>query len=637
MIHLGRNLVLNFSRVWAAYAALSLAVIAILFLIQRRWRKVKVPSHLIWRLIMPREEIRGLWRRCCQVLNLMLWLLMAAAAVIAAMGPSFEEEYQPGNIVFVLDNSLSMSLRPQTGDTRMELALGSIRSHINSAHDSAEFMLLTTAPVPEVCFPWQEKQQAENQLITDNLPVTSFGGGNINLSMRLAARYAGQKENSRIVLMTDGSEPVVNGDAATLVILNRHEINIGIDDLEISQDPFYLTYSGAAHVHNYGLLLHSCTLKVALGDYTVLAKELTLAPGAIGEVLFDLPLGRQGILTASLGSTGGEEVDLFGHDNVARAYVPRRELPRVILVEPEAGASLLAPALFSLDALFQLDKSIKTSPAGFEKIGAQLRPGDLVIFDNCAPLKPLPEGNYLLVNSATGMLPFDGGPVEEAPGMGTANSEHPLVRFLALEQVHAQRIKRIQLQDGMVPFLLAGNSPVLFEFELKGRRMIYLAFDLAESNFILLDSFPMFIAGTLRYFSRQYQTIFQDSYKTGAALEPRGRFSSEVTILRYEDDKLRESWTVTPDDNQQISFTSTQHPGQYYLQVDGKTYTPACVNFFMPGESIIDTTLTGRELISPQIPIRPWLVGRPAGQWLVYLALGLLAVEWLLYVTRIFD
>lgn len=625
----GENLALRLGRTWPVWALASFLLILFLYLLHRRWRTVEVSSHVLWLRIIHANERRSAWRRLHSLLSLLLWLLAVAAATGAAMGPGFVERYEPENLIFVVDNSLSASVADVEGRPRLEAARAAVRGYVDAAHPAARFALCETAPAGRLIATWSDDRADFFQSLGGL--ETAFAPGRLSAAVDLARRACQDIENTRVVILTDGAEAIAPKEGETLVVCSGGAENVGIDDLRISRDPYYLNFTGVARLRNFGTAEGSFKVLVAIEKEQLTETAVTVAAGATADVEFAVPWGKRGVLRAEVLNENGDVADVFSWDNAAEAYLVGQRLPRVVLVEAEKGASLLLPGLLSLRDYLKLDAPLLATPESFGGLADDLTESDLVIFDNCAPAAPLSPGNYLMIASRGEHVPFDIGEWMQPEALAIERAEHPIVRFLTLDRIVARRVLRVAPEEGQRAFLMAGNSPVMFAWGREGVNVVYVGFDLAESNFILLDSFPMFLANLVRECSRQYRTLFEQLYWTGAVLEPDAAFTKPVKLIRYLGEERREEWTLRPNAEQRVLFTDTVRPGRYYLQEDDTVFSPACVNFRMPAEAVIGPRLEGAMLSPPQVPERPWLVGQPVARWLILFAAACLLLEWILF------
>ena len=144
-----------------------------------------------------------------------------------------------------------------------------------------------------------------------------------------------------------------------------------------------------------------------------------------------------------------------------------------------------------------------------------------------------------------------------------------------MDALVVRKATRVIPDANMTVLLASDGSPLLLEYNQGPLNIVYLAFDLADSNFILLDAFPMFLANLLRYNGHSYAGLFEGTFCNGDVLRPAGTFVKPVTVACYDHARLLKEWAIAPDLNGKIEFRQTLQPGQYFFQTETATFPPA--------------------------------------------------------------
>ena len=101
-----------------------------------------------------------------------------------------------------------------------------------------------------------------------------------------------------------------------------------------------------------------------------------------------------------------------------------------------------------------------------------------------------------------------------APGFDKVGRKHPLVRFLALEDVNIARGHRLELGPGDRAVGLSESAPILVAGVRSGVRFAALGFDVRESDLPLRVAWPLLLLNTLHWFTDE-DSDYLSSFRTG--------------------------------------------------------------------------------------------------------------------------
>jgi hypothetical protein len=240
--------------------------------------------------------------------------------------------------------------------------------------------------------------------------------------------------------------------------------------------------------------------------------HVTLAPGATTlRVLPDLS-GANESIEARIAFDDGSHDDLPADDH-AFGTLPERRRSRILSVTD--GNRYLEAALL-------LDEYLDVVDVRPAEAAARLRSErfDVAIFDRVtAPVPPGVASLWLRPEGADSPVPHEPGYALAQPGapLGFSAFErrHPLTRFMTdLEEAHIGRVVRYRLEarDRVVASGSAG--PMMIAGERHGDRFALLAFDVRESDFPLLVSWPLFVINAIDWFAGE-DPAYLSSFRTG--------------------------------------------------------------------------------------------------------------------------
>jgi hypothetical protein len=106
----------------------------------------------------------------------------------------------------------------------------------------------------------------------------------------------------------------------------------------------------------------------------------------------------------------------------------------------------------------------------------------------------------------------------DTPKIVSWENNHPLFRFIDMSDINISGSDDVFLPDGAKTLVQGDKSPLMFIYEKKNFRGVYILFDLFKSDWQLLPSFPIFMANCVDYFSRQSEVSGIENHHTGETL-----------------------------------------------------------------------------------------------------------------------
>lgn len=621
-------------------AALALPVIVALYLLKLKRQRVEVPSTLLWRRAIqdltanaPLQRLRN---------NLLLWLQLLAAAliVLALTRPFIRLDAQRGETFIVLiDNSASMQADDAEGHpTRLDQARALALELVDSlgpddAMLPATFNSRTQTLVPSPTADRRELRRAIQAIGPTDRPT------DIRDALTLVRSLAPQVPNLQVVVISDGALgpgtsdllALAQSDAGPRVRYLRCGTsgdNLGITAFNLSralEDPSRVEIY--AEVLNATAQEVEATLELLLDGERIDAKRLALSPEQFRGVVFSNVGDIAGVLTVRL--VVPSDIDRLAADNVAHGILtPQRDL-RALLVSARDNP-FLTQALLRQPAL---DLS-RTTPEAFDAAEA-LERVDLIILDGFVP-RELPDGNYIIFAPAA--LPLAGfqarpQPVEFPPVIDWDRSS-PITRFADFSLITLKEALDFTPPAHARTLVETNRGPLITLIERGAMSILYGGFDLYQSDWPWLVSFPVFLTNAVEHFRSRTGATGQFAVPTGEAL---------VIPVRRETTKL----TLSPPGGEPLElpfsrgtpvyyYTNTDEAGIYTVRDDAGRSLRCAASLLSPTESHIMPASAIRERGEGMIEGETQVVRANAEIWkpLAWLALAVLCLEWFIYLRR---
>ena len=463
----------------AAFAGM--AVIPLLFLLnlwKYRRLRVKVSSFTIWQRMSQHVETPPSSKQRYLNFSLLAQILVVVFLILALAGPRAKRSFQAHRIVHMLIDRSASTEADSNGSRvfdRMTLAASTLLKHLTEAdrvycHSAPGISGISSiGPVtPEKA---QEWLSSLNPLeLTGTIP---------DIVDAIAARVA--SENSQLFVFTDSdvrSAPksahvtVIPADTGNVAIteargrLNEKELHLFFRVANFSKEARKVKWvvvgtSGLEHASSGEPGLH-------LNPGGSSGVNLTLPKNARSEDVIEIRL---------------LESDAFAYDN--RAYITRN---------PDVELDISYIGRQDKDLL----RALSALPAA--RVTAAESPGpecDLAVFNESSPSE-LPSCNTVVIAPPTGipdLLVSNTQDSYEPSGVFKADSAAsfmPDPGWASRLTIH-EALKPVLLQRTGTSTLLAdGETPLIVNFSLEGRSIVYIGFRFTDTNWPGQVSFPLF-------------------------------------------------------------------------------------------------------------------------------------------------
>ena len=594
----------------------TVATVVFLYWLKPPPQRVVVPSTLLWDRLLKEKKRNTLLDRLRWWLSLMLALIIGLSV---ASGMGRPELSSPGrdvrNITVVIDNSATMATRTADGFTRWEHAVAHAGRVLGQGSASGQFLILDTSGQAPPGEPGDRRSALE---VLAELTV----------SLGDEPQFPDLPEGeSEIFFISDG---VLVDDAppeATLISVFEPAHNVGITAFQVEALPSEPTrFQAFVQVKNASDVGKQTTLRLSGSNEGGIRDTLTLGPGETRGRSIDLGSFERGPVRAVVTA----DSDAFPADDYAYGFLPIRTETRVLLVtrgnvylenvladEPRLSLAVVSPA--------QYDPQVSA---------------DVYIFDRFAP--PEAPGGPTLV-----FLPPDVEwltqtlAVVEAPEVSGWNPAHPVLRFVALEDLRIDRAARIAMPEegdagptsvvgetGRAPAAeVVVGSPLLPLVLVSERpeRIVRVSFALEDSNFPLHPGFPIFLTNTLGWLMDEQVAL------------ARAPGQIEVPLAMAAVTDLEGSDVATWSLSNRTVFMADQ-PGLYTVAQADRRLRVAVNLASTARTSVNDSRFTSDEITSAASTVLADTEAGPNEElWMAFLllALFLVVVEWVTYHRRL--
>jgi len=626
------------TRMLGLFGALAAAAV-VLYILKLRRRRVPVPFSPLWERVLLERPTSDLFARLKRLLSLLVQLCLLAALVLSLGDPRPAGAARAGRALVVLvDGSASMKATDVPG-TRAEAARRALRELVRGLGPGDRMLVAQMDAEVTALTPMTDDLGALEGAVTAYRPRDT--GLDFARALRFAGDAAAGATGAEVVVIGDGAytaprdgEGVVRvptGVRLRFVGVGRRGRNVAVSTFAVRRYPLDKSrYEVLVEVESHSDREEHVELTLRADGAPLDVARLHLAPGARSQRVLENLTGANQTLEAHVTLADGTPDDLPA-DDVAYATLPPRRRARVLSVTE--GNRYLEAALL-------LDSYLDVTEVRPAQAAAALRGGrfDVAILDGVAlPLPPGTAGLYLRPPPG-GDAPVEGaeGFINAQPGsaLGFTRIErnHPLVRFASdLEEAHVGRI--VQYRPGPGDRVIASSAagaPMLLAGQRRTDRFALLAFDVRESDFPLLVSWPVLVINAMDWFASE-DPAYLSSFRTGETWRvPVPAGLREATVETPSGRRVR-----VPVMEGRAVFFATE--AGFHRVHAGDAHTLVASNLSDPQESacapravleIAGTRATAPGAGRPGLRREGWVL-------LVAAALAVLAIEWATYHRRV--
>ena len=555
----------------AAFAFAAAIPVVIVFYLLKRKRVVKlVSSTLLWQRFLSETQASAPFQKLRKNWLLILQIILLVLAVLALSRPYFAAHMKAAQLrVVILDASASMQATDEK-PSRFEAARAEALKWVDSLAGSDQMVILQAGVNTEV----KQSASGEKAALRRALQacVCSDGPTRLVPALRMAESLVRDQRGAEIHLFSDGAVPDLSEFENKALPLVYHQVgkssnNAGITALDVRANPEDSRQRAVyVSVANFSSNNVQTDLELRLDDRLIETRPLMLSAGEVSPQVFLAAQQRDGVFTLRL--TGQDDL---AADNQASIVSLLPKPVKVLLVSQ--GNRLLEKALRSAaNVQLAVSNDLTDPAAGF----------DFVVLDGVTP-SVWPKGNVLAIHVVnTNWLPEV--TRIQAPALVDWRSTHPLLRYAGFDNVQVAESLAAKTPNWAVSLLDSPQAPLMLAGEIGRQRIIWVGFDILDSNWPLRVSFPIFIANAVEWLNPANAQGGQLLVKAGEAFRLpllRPEKTAEVTPPGGRARTLN----LDPNANEFV-FGDTYKQGVYHLRL-GTNETTFCVDLLDSAESNI--------------------------------------------------
>ncbi len=552
--------------------ALTIPVVVVFYLLKRKRVVRLVSSTLLWQKFIADTQASAPFQKLRRNWLLIIQLLLLILAVLALARPYFPTKAGVSELrVLILDASASMESTDETPN-RFEKARAEALTWVDSLRQGDKMVVLQVAANTQV----MQSETSDKEALRRAIRACAAQDSPTHLipALKMAeslVKNSGKDSNPEIHLFSDGAVPdssVFDNKDLPLIfhrVGNRSE-NLGIIALDVRANPADSSQRALyASIENFSSNALETQLELRFnGELVEAPRPLTVKPGETSPQVFFATQTNDGVFT--LRSTLKDDL---AADNEASIVSLLPHPVNVLLVT--TGNRLLEKALH-LAPNVQL-----TTAATLLDDGSAY---DVVVLDGVVP--PVwPTGNVLAINVMQTNW-FEGATPAENPAIVDWRPTHPVLRYVNFDNVHIATNLVVKTPSWGVSLVDSQLSPLIVGGDLGRQRILWIGFDVLESDWPWRVSFPVFMANAMDWLNpatiRNNQLLVHAGDPFRLALTQPVK-TAQITL---PDGTLRNLQVQT--NANEVIFGDTVREGVYHLKA-GTNETTFCVALLDEAES----------------------------------------------------
>lgn len=642
---------------WALWFTVLGGAVVALYLLKVKRKRATVPALEFWRELAGKTKVHSLFERLKRLLSLLLWMAIVAALVLALANPILSlGRVKPRAIAIVLDNSASMQAM-EDGKSRWDRAREAIAEISSRRPVMDEWLLIEAAGEAKVRQGWTFDAAALRKAAAG---AQGFGGvGDLKAGVELAAQLVDGKRDPCIVVVSDGAagaiEDALKADSRLVYWpVGKTRDNLGVSKLAVRADRVHGNYLALLAVTNASDQKVETQVTLEIDGRSNSVELVTVEAGATWEktVTIEPPGSGAAGGAGGMGVAGGggavlravlDRPDALAADNEAFAILEPIKPAVVWLVSDPETSFFFEQALGSMVPLIWPEESVTMSLGQYEEVAEAIassaaaagRRPDLVIFNDCSPKKLPGTGRFVLSNSTPPELPVVIKGELESPQILLSPRAHSITQHITLQGARLAKAVKVGLKEqARVLAHSADGDPLIVHVEQPDRQLVYLAFDVMDSDLPFRNAFPLLLRNIVAFLHEEASSEWlRPRYRIGEVIRPlkalpAGISTIQVGVLRGV--QVKEE--PVPVEAGGFAFTDTASPGAVRMSV-GEDRAFASINLADAGESRIGP-VASKENATEKLMLSRRFLGAMPWLGLTMLALLVISVEWMTYHLR---
>lgn len=598
-------------------------IIIIIHSLKPKPEQVKVTNLFLWQHVI-REKKGGIRiQKLIRNLPLLLQIIAVILASIALADPLwFHTSSIKGNVILVLDTTASMKTLTNQR-TRFELAKEKAVSIVDEMPKDSEMLVIEAGRKPRLISDFTGNKNNLKEMISNIGPTDA--SGKIEDALTLAISFLDPERDDWIFPVTDGAghSPAYFSEVHRKikpVFFTGGDRNIGITKFEFRQElDISDRYEIMLEVKNFTNNPVLCPVELKI-DNKVFIKQ-TVGLKGLEKRLLVFPYSGVMAGTAQAELALEDDLDI---DNKAYSVLNTTEEIWVMLVTKN---NFFLEKILEVYPNFMINSFDQIIPSSWKD---QIKRHDIVILDRVNP-PAADQGNYLLIKSFSPSIPLKYIGETENPQVLDWNRKTPVLKGLNPSGLTIESAAIVEAKKELLPIIESENTGLMYLYENKDLRAVYLGFDLAKTDLPLRIAFPVMMNNIFQWLHPEKLRFSASQIKAGTPfdihLEPA---SKSFSILPPSG-----KWKKYEVSTNHYRYDATYKTGIYTIS-EGRRKKRFAVNLTDESESDILIKTADSKVGEPSLLTEPDSETVKLPLWLSFLVCAFLIMmaEWYLWLRN---
>ena len=466
----------------AAWAALAVPALVLLYLLKQRYEERQVPSIALWKRVMTQWEAAHPWQRWRNTLLFFLQLLALMLMILALMKPVWRTAGSGRNIMVILDASMSMKAN-ENGKTRFEQAKERIKTMIDQL-DAHEHMSLIVSGIQNDVIILNESDKG---LLTNLLNQIQPENGTNELEQAvLLAQSLQDDENPDAIILLSDQSIVLESEGVWIENMAQ-----GADNVAVKSVSYAKMESGSLRVlgviQSFSDNENTYTVQLSLNGELADVQDILVPANGMANVIFD-DVDQQTLYI----DMHIQQEDALNEDNTGYAVVQNDEKYKILL-ETERNLFLEKAIVLRNDI-----ELYKTAPN--ENVD---RTQYALLIDDGTPSFEMSEHQALWIIAPKADQERFSRHVIEMQDIQTVHNSlaDQLFRYVDADHIQIATSSGIVPQGGGMVSLLKSGDDVLMAADVRDdAKVLVQGFDFHDTSLPMQKDFPIFVQNILAWF-----------------------------------------------------------------------------------------------------------------------------------------
>jgi len=590
------------------YFFLSIFLIAVIafYLFRKQFERQIIPSTYLWQEVMREWQATKWWKKLQQHLLLYLQLLALLMLMFALVRPFIGNTELTGeHIVIVIDTSASMTAL-EGESNRLDIAKDRIVELVDKI-ENQKLTLIEANSKPTIVFA-NDTSKANMRNTIQNLE-SSFQTADVNGAIQLANQLLANSSGEIHLFSDNVSKEMIEDRYLThSVVVHNHGTSLNNVSLRaFGVAPNGEKVTGMVSVYNEAKEQQTVTITIEHEGEILTSIEQTVDSKQLKTIhIEELPhhISYKAVITNK---------DDYEVDNTRYAFLTD-DAQSTLYIVGDVSPFVTRVLSHLSSSVIQIDKN---SEIPNEEQAIYVISG--------VPYEKWPNGPTLMLSPTNG-APFNIKEKQELKTRLEVSKDDPLMKFVEMEEVYIQDSYPFEATE-LDTIVKSGDISLISKGTYHGNRVVFLGFDIEDTDWPLHSSFPIFLYNSLSFLTEQQQLLgyFQPSEIKEIAFSTTAK---NVYVLDEDDEEV-----LTLNLNENV-FKAPNIPGLYKIveeSTNGAQERMFAVTIDEEESSITPSKSFTFEVddhdtegISKKIPNEIWV-------WFVIIAFIVLLIEWEVY------